>query len=111
MDGLLDALHIETSARLSAAVADVTERPGTVEHLLAGTRVYIDMARRRPYHYQLLFERPLPDYSPSAEAQDAGRASFGHIVAAADAWLHEEHTTIPERETSWDREATAWRVA
>ena len=106
MDGLLDALHTETSARLTSLAAAVVADLGTTEYLVALTQAYIDMARQRPHHYQLVFERPLPDYVPSDAAQRAGRASFGHIVAAADAWLHTEPESAPDRPASWNRAAT-----
>ena len=106
VDGLLDALHVRASSYLAAAVGSVDPPPGTLEHFLAGTGAYIGVARRHPHLYQLLFEQPVADYRPSPAARRAGRASFGHIVASADAWLHGAATSVADVESSWDPHAT-----
>ncbi len=106
VDGLLDALHVRASSYLAQAVESADADPGTVEQFLAGTEAYIGVARQHPHLYQLLFERPVADYRPSADAARAGRAAFGHIVATADAWLHGSAQSVPDDEASWDRSAT-----
>lgn len=106
VDGLLDALHIRASSYLADAVAATSDERGTVEQFLAGTNAYIGVAREHPHLYQLLFERPVVDYRPSADAVRAGRVAFGHIVAAADAWLHGAARSVPDDEASWDDGAT-----
>lgn len=106
VDGLLDALHRRASRYLSESVGAVPAEPGTVEHFVGATRSYIDVAREHPHLYQLLFGQPVADYRPSSEASRAGRASFGHIVVSADAWLHGSAGSVPADEATWDRDAT-----
>ncbi len=105
MDGLLDAVHQRMSARLTGAVEAAPGEAGTVEHLRSSTQAYVAAARRHPEPYQLLFEQPVPEHQPSVEAHAAARASFGRVIAAADAWLHGEVSSQPDDEATWNRDA------
>lgn len=87
MAGLLDALHRHASALLAHDVGSAPGERGTVEHLQACTAVYLRGARERPALYQLLFGPAVAGFTPSALAQQESIASFGHIVAAVDAYL------------------------
>lgn len=88
MTGLLDALHRHASSLLAHDVGSAPGERGTVEHLQACTAVYLSGARERPALYQLLFGPAVAGFTPSALAQQESIASFGHIVAAVDAYLH-----------------------
>lgn len=106
MRGLLDALHVRASSSLSELVAGLDEPLGTSDHLVAAARAYVAMGRERPHHYQLLFEQPVADYTPSAAAHAAGLASFGHVVESADAWLHGTSVVEPDDPSSWRGDST-----
>lgn len=98
MDGLLEALHVRTAGDLGSRVAALEEEPGTVAHVLAAGRVYVDEARRRPRLFELAFGRPVPGYEPDEVALAAARSSFGPIIAAARAWLAASGVTADQAE-------------
>ncbi|GAB2779149.1 hypothetical protein GCM10027020_35770 [Nocardioides salsibiostraticola] len=100
MTGLLDALHRHASALLAYDVGSAPGERGTVEHLQACTAVYLRGARERPALYQLLFGPAVAGFTPSALAQQESIASFGHIVAAVDAYLHPAIDGESDRESS-----------
>ncbi|MEM9033769.1 MAG: TetR/AcrR family transcriptional regulator [Actinomycetota bacterium] len=110
MDGLLDELHRRFTARLGDAVSAAEGERGTDAHLVIAGRVYRSMARRHAGPYQLVFERPVPDYVPGAEALAAGRTSFGVIVAVAASWLRaagrlDDDRLDPSAVRTWPAEA------
>ena len=116
VDGLFDALHERASSYLAAAVANAEGAIGTVDHMVAATRAYVLVARRHPDLYRLAFEQPVPDYAPSDTARRAGRASFGHVVVAADAFLHDPATAVADEPPSWppasiDLARAAWTAS
>ena len=95
MDGLLDALHMYSSDLLAHDMATLAEPPGTAENLRAAAHAYVRGARQRPALFDLTFGRPVPHFTPSAEATTHSRGIFrDHIVRLADAWLA---TVSPDR--------------
>lgn len=80
--GLLDALHQRSSAALAADVMAVDARPGSIDHLVAVSRAYVEAFRRRPRTSALVFADAVPGFTPSDEARRAARRSFGCVVDA-----------------------------
>lgn len=102
VDGLLDALHERGSAYLSEALAATGDDADRTDHIVAATLAYLEVARRHPHLYRLVFEQPVPDYVPSSAARRVGRTSFGHVVVATDAWLRGVATAVPDDPSTWD---------
>ncbi|MEM9747555.1 MAG: TetR/AcrR family transcriptional regulator [Actinomycetota bacterium] len=112
MDGLLDELHRRLSQRLIDAATSVSEPTGTTAHLLAATAGYRSVARRWPDAYQLVFERPVADYSIGPDAERFGLESFGHVVDAAEAWLRvTAEVGRPRRSDAIDLARAVWSTA
>ncbi|MEO1057443.1 MAG: TetR/AcrR family transcriptional regulator [Actinomycetota bacterium] len=108
MNGLLDALHERLSARLTAAVGAIDATPGTSDYLLAGAAAYRHAARRWPELYQLVFERPVPEYTIGADAAAAGLRSFEPIVTMASEWLQANGRTRARRAEAIDLARSMW---
>ena len=84
---LIRALHAEGFARLRARLAGVDVEPGTGEHVRAVGRAYREAARADPALFELMFGRPVPEFTPDEAAREVAVASFAPVVAAARAWL------------------------
>lgn len=109
MNGLLDEIHQRLSQRLMDSVAAVSEPDGTTVHLLAAAAGYRSVARRWPEAYQLVFERPVPDYVIGSAAEQFGLESFGHVVDACEAWLRvTADVDRPRRSDSIDLARAVW---
>jgi AcrR family transcriptional regulator len=79
-NGVFDALLVRGFDGLSAAMADVgSDDP--FEDLAEAGRRYRRFAREHPSHYALMFERSVPDYTPSAAAMARAFATFEQLAA------------------------------
>jgi AcrR family transcriptional regulator len=79
-NGVLDALLVRGFDGLSAAMADVgSDDP--FEDLAEAGRRYRRFAREHRSHYALMFERSVPDYTPSAVAMARAFATFEQLAA------------------------------
>ncbi|MFT4974397.1 MAG: AcrR family transcriptional regulator [Myxococcota bacterium] len=87
MDGLLQKLHRRGAQLLARDVAAVDAIQGSDGQISAIFSAYVAAARTRPALFSLLFGAPVPHYTPDRDTLLAARACFGHMVAAAAAWL------------------------
>lgn len=80
-NGIVDELFRQGFEELAAAVGPVHG-----EDLFAviadGLRRYREFALRNPALYRLMFDAPVPDYTPSVAAAAAGRNAFDRLVDA-----------------------------
>jgi AcrR family transcriptional regulator len=82
-NGVFDALLVRGFDGLSAAMADVgSDDP--FEDLAEAGRRYRRFAREHPSHYALMFERSVPDYTPSAVAMARAYATFEQLAALVE---------------------------
>jgi AcrR family transcriptional regulator len=80
-NGIIDELFRQGFEELAAAVGHV--RGQDVPAMIAdGMARYRDFALRNPAVYRLMFDAPVPDYTPSAAAMAAGRKAFDRLVDA-----------------------------
>ncbi len=77
-DGVLDALLVRGFDRLSAAMAEVAS-DDPYEDLVEVGRRYRAFGREYPQHYQLMFERAVPDYEPSEMTLGHAHATFKEL--------------------------------
>ncbi len=108
MNGLLDALHERLSRRLTEAMDAVDATPGTTEYLLAGAAGYRHAARRWPELYQLVFERPVPDYVVGTDTAAASVRSFEPIVTMSGDWLRTHGQPDATRINAIDLARSMW---
>lgn len=87
VNGLLAAMHVRTGRRLADRVEALAEQPGTLAHVLATGRVYVEEARRRPRLFELAFGGGVPGYEPDEQTLRLAREAFRPIVDCARAWL------------------------
>ena len=89
--GLADALYTEAFDRLAKHMDDAGFEDvelGDPERLVRTHRGYRSFATSEPGFFSLMFGRVVPDFRPSQEAREAGRAkTFGRAVQAAQACL------------------------
>lgn len=78
--GILDALYIEGFELVMASI-DVDE-PGLSprDAVLKGLTNYIDLAAHHRGHYQLIFGRGDPSYTPSSAATAVGARAFDQLT-------------------------------
>jgi AcrR family transcriptional regulator len=80
-NGIIDELFRQGFEELAAAVGAV--RGEDVLAMIAdGMDRYRDFALRNPAVYRLMFDTPVPDYTPSAAALVAARDAFDRLVSA-----------------------------
>jgi AcrR family transcriptional regulator len=78
-DGVVDELFIDGFRQLSEQMAVCSISPDPITALLACGRAYRSFAREHPTHYSLMFDRPVPDFTPAAVAVDAALAALGIV--------------------------------
>jgi AcrR family transcriptional regulator len=88
-DGVLDELFVDGFRRLMRFMetSPVTDDP--VSDLARCNECYRQFARENPTYYSLMFDRVVPDFVPSASAQETAIATLGalatHVQRAMDA--------------------------
>ena len=66
-NAIYDAMYRQGYEQIDAHLADVVEqRPVTRDMAKAGTRQFFDFCTADPVRYQLLFQRTIPGFEPSA---------------------------------------------
>ncbi|MFI0419843.1 TetR/AcrR family transcriptional regulator [Spongiactinospora sp. 9N601] len=84
-DGLAEALWREGFARFRRALEDVRPGPGPTAHLLALAAAYRAYALAEPYYYRIMFEKVIPEFSPSADDGREARQAFRLLKSACEA--------------------------
>lgn len=74
--GILDALFIEATEMVSAAMDAGNGAPTAKTGMMANAEAYLKMAEKHYAHYRLFFGESDPDYTPSEEAQELAQAAF-----------------------------------
>lgn len=90
--GVLDALYIEGFEMVMTAIDVDLDQQSPREAVLEGLSNYIALAAEHRGHYQLIFGRGDPSYTPSSGAIAVGEAAFNRLTAlvarAIPAHLH-----------------------
>ena len=81
-DAIYDAMFAQGQHELSAHMAPVYELPTDREAFRAGARAFFTFSVEDPVRYQLLFQRVLPDFVPSAESYALAVANLDGLVAS-----------------------------
>ncbi|MEL6724949.1 MAG: TetR family transcriptional regulator [Pseudomonadota bacterium] len=84
--GILDALYIEGFQQVMQVIDFDMQTLSPRDAVLQGLSNYIDLAREHSGHYQLIFGRGDPSYTPSSAAIAVGEEAFNrltHLVALA----------------------------
>ncbi len=67
-DDIYDAMFAQGQRELLARLAHLPEHALTREHFHDGTQVFFDFCTTDPVRYQLMFQRVVPGFVPSAES-------------------------------------------
>ena len=78
--GILDALYIEGFELVMQAICITDDALAPRDALLLGLSNYIEMAETHRGHYQLIFGRGDPNYSPSSCAIAVGETAFNRLT-------------------------------
>jgi AcrR family transcriptional regulator len=78
--GILDALYIEGFELVMAAIDIDLDATTPREAVLQGLSNYVDLAARHRGHYQLIFGRGDPAYTPSSSAIAVGEEAFNRLT-------------------------------
>jgi AcrR family transcriptional regulator len=84
---LLDALFRMGIERLDALLQPVWALPDPAARLERGMAVYLRFAVESPELYQICYERPVPDFVPSAESMRRSLALLSELHAVSTALL------------------------
>src|SRR3954453_10134996 len=87
--GLVREMFLAGFERLAEAFAAVPRTADPVVDLLALGHAYRASARANPHLYELMFGRPMKEFTPDAEAGVRIRATFDALVAAVARCLDE----------------------
>lgn len=98
--GILDALYIEGFELVMRAIdidlAATTPRTA----VLKGLSNYVDLADRHRGHYQLIFGRGDPSYTPSPEAIAVGEEAFNRLTRLVASAIPGASSTRQKREAA-----------
>lgn len=78
--GILDALYIEGFELVMAAIDIDLDATTPREAVLQGLSNYVDLAAAHHGHYQLIFGRGDPAYTPSSSAIAVGEEAFNRLT-------------------------------
>ncbi|MCR9269372.1 MAG: WHG domain-containing protein [Hyphomonadaceae bacterium] len=78
--GILDALYIEGFQMVMRAIEAEDDAASPRDAVLQGLSNYIDLAARQRGHYQLIFGRGDPTYTPSSAATAVGEEAFNRLT-------------------------------
>jgi AcrR family transcriptional regulator len=81
-NGIIDELFRQGFEELAAAVVVPVRGEDVLAMIADGMDRYRDFALRNPAVYRLMFDTPVPDYTPSAAAMAAARDAFDRLVDA-----------------------------
>ena len=77
--GILDALYIEGFEMVMAAINVERQNLKPRDAVLLGLSNYIELAARQRGHYELIFGRGEPSYTPSSAAITVGEEAFNRL--------------------------------
>lgn len=98
--GILDALYIEGFTLVMQAIdLDLAEMDPR-DAVLQGLVNYIDLAAKHRGHYQLIFGRGDPSYTPSSDAVAVGEEAFNQLTALVGRALPQELPGRRKREVA-----------
>jgi AcrR family transcriptional regulator len=83
-DGVLDELFIDGFRRLAARVEDSPNSDDPMDDLRQCGACYRQFARDNPTYYALMFARVVPEFEPSATAQEVALAALGKVAARVE---------------------------
>lgn len=78
--GILDALYMEGFELVMRAIRIEDDTLAPRDAVLLGLCNYMDMATAHRGHYELIFGRGDPNYSPSADAISVGEEAFNRLT-------------------------------
>lgn len=96
--GILDSLYIEGFDHVTKAVGDLEIKGDPSVAILEATDRYCELAQTHRAHYKLIFGESEADYTPSEEAKEAARQSFGYLVQKAGNVLPDGATRNEQQE-------------
>ncbi len=67
-EAIYDAMFAQGQRELVEHMSPIADRPATRAELRAGVRRFVDFCLADPVRYQLMFQRPLPGFTPSEES-------------------------------------------
>ena len=79
-DAIYDAMFAQGQHQLAEHMAPVFELPLDREAFRAGAQAFFAFSVEDPVRYQLLFQRVLPDFVPSAASYDLAVANLGRLA-------------------------------
>lgn len=85
-DALFHDGNVAFGAEMRSATAAVDPAAPTRDRLVAASMGFVQFCTSDPMRHQLLFQRPIPDFTPSAASYDAALAAYEQFrteVAAA----------------------------
>jgi AcrR family transcriptional regulator len=80
-NGIVDELYRQGFEELADELEGI-QGDDLLAVIADGMGRYRDFALRNPAVYRLMFDAPVPDYTPSAAAMEAGRRAFNRLVDA-----------------------------
>ena len=80
-DGLVDELFTDGFRRLQDAMRQVGDSDDPLADLRSCGAAYRRFAMENPTYYAVMFQRPVPDFEPSPDAQDV---AFGALAILSD---------------------------
>lgn len=98
--GILDALYIEGFELVMAAIRVDPSTASPREAVLQGLANYLDLATTHSGHYQLIFGRGDPTYTPSSAAKAVGAEAFNQLTRLVARALPASLTSTEQRETA-----------
>lgn len=83
-DALYDALFADAATEFQAKYRAAIAAEDPEEAVVAGLSCYLRFAVENPGKFQLHFQRPVPDFEPSAESFAIARETYGLFVATLE---------------------------
>jgi AcrR family transcriptional regulator len=96
-NAIFDAMFGEAAAAFAETRADLPDLGSTLDNLIADVHRFVEFCTSDPARYQLLFQRTIPGFEPSAE-------SYAHAVRALDLtrkYLARNGVTDPRHVDTW----------
>jgi len=73
---IYDAMYAEGLRQLSLALDECPTSPDPLEALKMRERLFVRLNVEDPYRYELIFQRPIPGFVPTAESFAGGAEGF-----------------------------------
>lgn len=98
--GILDALYEEGFAYVVEALDVTIDSIDPKVVVFTACRNYLGLANARAAHYRLIFGEAGTQYTPSLEAQNAGRIAFKKLIELTSALLPETASDARKRQNA-----------